>query len=236
MPQPIELYFWPTPNGKKVTVFLEEAELPYELVPVDITAGDQFEEEFLDISPNNKMPAIVDPEGPDGEPISVFESGAILLYLAEKTGRFVPQTARERYRTVEWLMFQMGSVGPMLGQAHHFRQYAPEEIPYAIDRYTNETARLYGVMDRRLSDVEHFAGEEYSIADMAIYPWVESHEMQGQKMEDFPNLGRWYEAMGARPAVQRAMEVGEELRRPIEDLDEEQRDALFGRKRRAEEP
>lgn len=232
MPQPIKLYYWPTPNGKKVVIFLEEAELPYELVPVDITAGDQFEKEFLEISPNNKMPAIVDPEGPGGELISVFESGAILLYLAEKTGRFLPQPVREKYRTLEWLMFQMASVGPMLGQAHHFRQYAPEEIPYAVDRYTNETARLYGVMDRHLSEAEHFAGDEYSIADIAVYPWVASHEMQGQKMEDFPNLRRWYEAVEERPAVRRAMEVGEDLRRPIKDLDEEARDALFGRKRR----
>jgi len=232
MPQPIELYYWPTPNGKKITIFLEEVGLPYNLMPVDITAGEQFDEEFLRISPNNKMPAIVDSEGPDGEPISVFESGAILLYLAEKTGRFMPSSPRQRYEALQWLMFQIGSVGPMLGQAHHFRGYAPEEIPYAIERYTNEAARLYGVMDRRLSEVEYFAGDEYSIADMAIYPWVASHERQGQKIEDFPNLRRWYEAMGKRPAVRRAMEVGEELRRPIEDLDEEARDVLFGGRRR----
>ncbi|MDX6380453.1 MAG: GSH-dependent disulfide-bond oxidoreductase, partial [Rubrobacteraceae bacterium] len=171
MPQPIDLYYWPTPNGKKVAIFLEEADLPYNLVPVDITAGDQFDEEFLKISPNNKMPAIVDPEGPDGEPISLFESGAILIYLAEKTGRFLPEGPRERYEVLQWLMFQMGHVGPMLGQAHHFRGYAPEKIPYAIDRYTNEAARLYGVMDKRLSEVDYFVGE-YSIVDMAIYPWV----------------------------------------------------------------
>ena len=233
MPQSIDLYYWPTPNGKKITIFLEEAGLPYNLVPVDITAGDQFDEEFLRISPNNKMPAIVDPEGPDGEHISVFESGAILIYLAEKVDRFLPSSLRGRYEALQWLMFQMGSVGPMLGQAHHFRGYAPEEISYAIERYTNEAARLYGVMDQRLSEVEHFVGE-YSIVDMAIYPWVASHQRQGQRMEDFPNLKSWYERVEERPAVRRAMEVGEELRRPIEDLDEEARDVLFGGKRRTE--
>ena len=231
MPQPITLYYWPTPNGKKVAIFLEEADLPYELVPVDITAGEQFDEEFLKISPN-KMPAIVDPEGPDGQPNFVFESGAILVYLAEKTGMFYSSTPRERYLVLQWLMFQMAHVGPMLGQAHHFRQYASEEIPYAVERYTNEAARLYGVMDRRLNEAEYFAGEEYSIADMAVYPWVVPHERQGQSIEDYPNLRRWYESVGARPAVRRAMEVGEELMRPIEDLDEEARDVLFGSKRR----
>jgi GST-like protein len=210
---------------------LEEVGLSYNVVPVDITAGDQFDEEFLKISPNNKMPAIVDPEGPGGEPISLFESGAILIYLAEKTGRFLPEGPRARYEILQWLMFQMGHVGPMLGQAHHFRGYAPEEIPYAIERYTNEATRLYGVMDQRLSEVEFFAGP-YSIADMAIYPWTVSHERQGQRMEDYPNLRRWYEGVGTRPAVQRAMKVGEELRRPIEDLDEEARDVLFGSRRR----
>ena len=227
MPQSIDLYYWPTPNGKKITIFLEEAGLPYNLVPVDITAGDQFDKEFLRISPNNKMPAIVDPEGPDGEHISVFESGAILIYLAEKVDRFLPSSLRGRYEALQWLMFQMGSVGPMLGQAHHFRGYAPEEISYAIERYTNEAARLYGVMDKRLSEVVYFV-DEYSIADMAIYPWVASHQRQGQRMEDFPNLKRWYERVEERPAVRRAMEVGEELRHPIENLDEEARDVLFG--------
>ena len=232
MTRPIDLYYWPTPNGKKVAIFLEEAGLAYELLPVDITAGDQFDEEFLKISPNNKMPAIVDPEGPDGEPISVFESAAILIYLAEKTGKFLPTSRRGRYETLQWLMFQVGSVGAMLGQAHHFRGYAPEKIPYAIDRYTNEAARLYGVMDRRLSEVEHFVGEEYSIVDMTVYPWVASHDKQGQDLGDFPDLARWYESVGSRPAVRRAMKVGEELRRPIEDLDEESRDVLFGIRRR----
>lgn len=232
MPRTIDLYYWPTPNGKKVTIFLEEVGLPYNLMPVDITAGEQFDEEFLRISPNNKMPAIVDSEGPDGRPISVFESGAILLYLAEKTGRFMPSSPRQRYEALQWLMFQVSSVGPMLGQAHHFRGYAPEQIPYAIDRYTNEAARLYRVMDGRLSEVEHFVGDDYSIADMAIYPWVASHERQGQRMESYPNLARWHEQMGERRALRRAMKVGEELRRPIEDLDEEARDVLFGGGRR----
>jgi GST-like protein len=233
MPRTIDLYYWPTPNGKKITIFLEEVGLPYNLMPVDITAGEQFDEEFLRISPNNKVPAIVDSEGPNGEPLSVFESGAILLYLAEKTGRFMPSSPRQRYEALQWLMFQVSSVGPMLGQAHHFRGYAPEEISYAVDRYTNEAARLYGVMDSRLSEFEYFVDDYYSIVDMAIYPWVASHKRQGQKIGDFPNLRRWYEAMGKRPAVRRAMEVGEELRRPIEDLDEEARDVLFGGRRRA---
>jgi GST-like protein len=233
MARPIDLYYWPTPNGWKVSIFLEEAGVPYNVVPVDITAGDQFEPSFLEISPNNKIPAIVDHDGPGGEQISLFESGAILIYLAEKSGRFYPESPRERYGVLQWLMFQIGSVGPMLGQNHHFRQYAPEEIPYAVNRYTNEAARLYEVMDRRLSEVEYFAGD-YSIVDMAIYPWVVPHERQGQKMEDFPNLRRWYESVGARPAVRRALEVGEELRRPLEEMDEESRGVLFSNKRREE--
>lgn len=169
MTQPIDLYYWPTPNGWKITIFLEETGFPYNLIPVDITSGDQFQPEFLKISPNNKMPDIIDPEGPGGEPISLFESGAILLYLAEKTGRFFLREPRERHGALQWLMFQTNTVGPMLGQAHHFRQYAPEKIPYAIDRYTNEATRLYRVMDKRLSEVEYFVGE-YSIVDMAAYP------------------------------------------------------------------
>ena len=231
MPQPINLYYWPTPNGKKVAIFLEETGLPYDLVPIDITAGDQFDEEFLRISPNNKMPAIVDPEGPDGEPISVFESGAIMIYLAEKTGKFWPTSPREKYIALQWLMFQMAHVGPMLGQAHHFRGYAPEKLPYAINRYTNEAARLYRVMDARLSETAYFAGEGYSIVDMAIYPWTASHERQGQSLTDYPNLRRWYESVESRPAVQRAMEGGGGLRRRIEDLAEEARDMLFGSRR-----
>jgi len=229
MSEPIQLYYWPTPNGHKISIFLEEAGLPYEMVPVDIGAGDQFEEEFLKISPNNKMPAIVDPEGPDGEPISLSESGAILIYLSEKIGRFLPEPPRERYVALQWLMFQMGHVGPMLGQAHHFRQYADEEIPYAIERYTNEASRLYRVMDRRLSETEYFVGGEYTISDMAIFPWLRSYERQGQKMEDYPNLNRWFEGIGNRPAVQRALQVGEDLRRNLKELDQESRDRLFGR-------
>ncbi|CAN5592431.1 glutathione S-transferase N-terminal domain-containing protein [soil metagenome] len=227
MPQPIDLHYWPTPNGWKISIFLEEIGLPYSVVPVDIAAGDQFEEEFLKISPNNKMPAIVDHEGPGGGPISLFESGAILIYLSEKTGQFFPQAPRERYEILSWLMFQMGHVGPMLGQAHHFRGYAPEKIDYAIDRYTNEAARLYGVMDRHLAENDYFVGE-YSIADVAIYPWLVSHERQGQDMNDFPNLYRWFEQVGSRPAVHRGLAVGEELRQPIEEVDEESRNRLFG--------
>lgn len=228
MPEHIDLYYWPTPNGWKISIMLEEVGLPYNIVPVNIGAGDQFEDEFLRISPNNKMPAMVDSDGPDGEPISLFESGAILIYLAEKTGQFLPREPRERYRTLQWLMFQMGHVGPMLGQAHHFRGYASEKIPYAIDRYTNEAARLYGVMDRRLAETEYFVGDEYTIADVAIYPWLISHEKQGQSMDDFPNLKRWFETVAARPAVRRGREVGQELRKPVEELDEESRKRLFG--------
>jgi GST-like protein len=230
--RPIELYYWPTPNGWKISIFLEEAGLPYDVVPVDITAGDQLEEEFLEISPNNKMPAIVDPEGPDGGPISLFESGAILIYLSEKTGMFLPQLPRARYQVLQWLMVQMGSVGPMLGQAHHFRKYASEEIPYAVTRYTDEATRLYGVMEHRLSEAEYFGGE-YSIADIAIYPWLVQHEDQGQNMQDYPNLERWFERVGSRPAVRRGLKVGEELRRTLDrDMDERIRETLFGNRRR----
>jgi len=234
MAEAIDLYYWPTPNGWKITIFLEETGLPYNVIPVEITAGDQFEPEFLKISPNNKVPAIVDPERPDGAQISVFESGAILIYLTEKTGKFLPGSPRERYKVLQWLMFQIGHVGPTLGQAHHFRRYAPEEVPYAIDRYTNEAARLYVIMDQRLSETDYFAGDEYSIADMAIYPWLVSHESQGQRLENFPNLARWYENIARYPAVERALEVGSELRRPIADLDENARDTLFGDRGRAE--
>lgn len=229
MAQPIDLYYWPTPNGHKITIFLEEVNLPYNVMPVDIAAGDQFDPGFLKISPNNKMPAIVDPEGPDGAPISLFESGAILIYLAEKTGRFLPQTPRERYAVLQWLMFQMGHVGPMLGQAHHFRQYAPETIPYAIKRYTDEAARLYGVIDRRLAEASFVAGDEYTIADVAIFPWLRSHENQGQSLADYPNLKRWYEGLESRPAVRRGLDVGKELRRTLDrNMDEKTRTTLFG--------
>ncbi len=222
----IDIYTWPTPNGHKVHIMLEECGLAYNVIPVDIGKGDQFEPEFLAISPNNKMPAIVDSEGPDGEPISLFESGAILIYLAEKTGRFIATEPRPRYQVLQWLMFQMGGVGPMLGQTHHFRQYAPEKVPYAIERYTNEASRLYGVIDRRLADHEYLAGD-YSIADMATFPWLRPHENQGQRLEDYPNLKRWYEAIEARPAVQRGVQVLAEKRRKAPFTDDE-RDKLFG--------
>jgi GSH-dependent disulfide-bond oxidoreductase len=202
----IDLYFWPTPNGHKLTIALEELGLPYNVIPINIGKGDQFKSEFLKISPNNKMPAIEDPEGPGGKPISIFESGAILIYIAEKTGRLMPTDARGRYKVLAWLMFQMASVGPMLGQAHHFRRYAPEQIQYAIDRYTNEAKRIYGVIDKRVGDVPYLAGE-YSMADIATYPWLKLHKLQGQNLEDFPNLKRWYEAIEARPAVQKGMAV-----------------------------
>jgi len=205
----IELYYWPTPNGHKITIFLEEAALPYRIVPVDISAGYQFKPEFLAISPNNRMPAIIDHAPADGgAPISVFESGAILVYLAEKIGRFLPTALRSRKTVFEWLFWQVGGLGPMAGQNHHFVQYAPESIPYAIDRYVRETSRLYAVLDRRLAEVEWVAGD-YSIADMAIYPWIVPHERQRQNLDDFPNLKRWFQQMQARPAVARAYARGE---------------------------
>ncbi len=204
----LDLYFWSTPNGYKVSILLEELELPYRVIPVHIGKGDQFKPEFLKISPNNKIPALVDPDGPGGQPLALFESGAILMYLAEKTGwRFMPQDMRQRYEVVQWLMFQMGGVGPMLGQAHHFRKYAPETIPYAVDRYTNEAARLYRVIDKRLGEARYLAGDDYSLADMATYPWLRAHKWQGQALEDYPNLQRWYAEVRARPAVQRGLAV-----------------------------
>ena len=206
----IELYTWSTPNGRKVSIALEEFGLPYSVHPVNIGKDEQFEPAFLEISPNNKIPAIVDPEGPDGTPVSVFESGAILLYLADKTGMFMPSTPRDRVAMHEWLMWQMGNYGPMLGQAHHFRRFAKEKLPYAIDRYTNETRRLYGVLDKRLGRAEYLAGE-YSIADMATLPWAARHPWHGLELEEFPNVTRWFEALAARPAVQRGMEVPEGL-------------------------
>jgi GST-like protein len=202
----IDVYFWPTPNGYKITVALEELELPYKIVPVNIGAGEQFAPEFLKISPNNKMPAIIDSEGPGGAPVSVFESGAILIYLAEKTGKLMPKDSRGRLKVLEWLMFQKASVGPMLGQAHHFRRYAPEQIKYAVDRYTNEAGRLYGVLNRRLGDAEYLAGD-YSIADIAVHPWIRLHRHQGQQLEDFPNLKRWHDSINARPAAVRGYAV-----------------------------
>lgn len=231
MTAPIDLYYWPTPNGWKISIMLEELELPYNVIPVDIGAGDQFKPEFLKISPNNKMPAIVDPEGPDGKPISIFESGAILIYLAEKTGRFMPSEPRARYKLLEWLMFQMGSIGPMLGQAHHFRQYAPEKIEYAIQRYTNEAHRLYDVLDTRLGESEYVAGPEYTIADMAIYPWLISHNRQGQDLADFPNVDRWFQGIRARPAVDRGVALLREQRSGDKlKTDDKVREVLFGAK------
>lgn len=197
----IQLYMWGTPNGYKVSIMLEETGLPYEVCPVDIGKGEQFAPEFLKISPNNKIPAIVDLNGPDDRPISVFESGAILIYLAEKVDQFLPRDMRGRCRVLEWLMFQMGGVGPMLGQAHHFRHYAKESHPYSIDRYTQESARLYGVMDRRLGEAAYLAGDSYSIADIATFPWVRRHDRHGQKLENFPNVHRWFDTISARPAV-----------------------------------
>jgi GST-like protein len=201
----IDLYYWPTPNGHKVTLFLEEAGLPYTIKPVNIGTGDQFKADFLAIAPNNRMPAIVDhaPQG-GGEPVSLFESGAILLYLAEKTGRFIAPDVRGRVEVLQWLFWQMGGLGPMLGQNHHFSQYAPEKIPYAIDRYVNETNRLYGVLDRRLADRAFVAGADYSIADMAAYPWIVPYEKQGQTLDDFPHLKRWFTAIAERPATRAA--------------------------------
>ena len=203
----IDLYTWGTPNGRKASVMLEELGLPYNVFPINIMKDEQFDPDFLKISPNNKIPAIVDHEGPNGEPISVFETGAILIYLADKTGRFLPKEPKAYYDVMQWLMFQMGGVGPMLGQAHHFRRFAPEQIPYAVDRYTNETARLYGVIDRQVADHEWLAADEYTIADIATFPWIARHEWQGQNLDDFPNLKRWYDANWSRPAVQKGFEV-----------------------------
>lgn len=222
----IDLYSWATPNGHKIHIMLEETGLPYEVHPIDIGNGDQFEPDFLKISPNNKMPAIIDREGPGGTPYSVFESGAILMYLAEKAGKLLPGETRARYDVMQWLMFQMGGVGPMLGQAHHFRGYAPEQIPYAIDRYTNEAKRLYGVMDRRLDGRDWFAGD-YSIADIAIFPWLRSWERQGVVLDEYPNVKRWFETVEARPAVQRGLKVLSDQARSG-PMDEKQKEMLFG--------
>jgi GST-like protein len=223
----IDLYTWPTPNGHKVHIMLEEVGLEYKVIPINISRGDQFDPEFLEISPNNKMPAIVDQDGPGGEPYSLFESGAILMYLAEKTGQFMPQETRARYLVIQWLMFQMGTVGPMLGQAHHFRQYAPEQIDYAVNRYTNEALRIYNVIDKRLDEVEYLAGD-YSIADMAVYPWVRLYERHGLDPAAVPNFARWLETIAERPAVQRGMEVLKDERRPTTAMDEKAKEILFG--------
>ncbi len=223
----IELYSWPTPNGHKVHIMLQECGLPYRVHAVDIGAGEQFAPDFLAISPNNKIPALIDPDGPDGQPISVFESGAILLYLAGKTGRFLPRSTRGKYEVLQWLMFQMGGVGPMLGQAHHFRLYAPEQIDYAVTRYTNEARRLYAVMDKQVSRTGAWiAGRDYSIADIAIFPWLRSAENQGIDWADYPALKVWFDRIAARPAVQRGVAVLAERRQPMRTAAE--KEVLFG--------
>ncbi len=231
----IDLHYWPTPNGWKISIALEEMGLDYRVELVNIGRGEQFEPDFLAISPNNRMPAIVDHDPPDGaEPISVFESGAILLYLAEKSGRFLPKDVRGRVEVSEWLMWQMGGLGPMLGQNHHFRQYAPEPIEYAIERYTNEAHRLYGVLDRRLDGREFICGE-LSIADMACWPWVVPHERQGVALHEFPNVARWFDAMKARPGVKRGFEVGLDIRQAAQKqggMDDEAKRVLFGQRAR----
>ena len=203
----IDLYTWKTPNGRKASIMLEEVGLPYRVHPIDISNNEQFAPSFLAISPNNKIPAIVDQDGPGGQPLALFESGAILIYLAEKTGKLLPADPRGRAETLQWLMFQMGGVGPMLGQAHHFRKFAKEQIPYAIARYSDEAQRLYGVMDKRLGDSPYFAGPEYSIADIAIFPWLQRYDWQGIDLEAFPNVSRWMAEIDARPAVQKGMTV-----------------------------
>ncbi|MCP3730687.1 glutathione binding-like protein [Sphingomonas sp. MG17] len=225
----IDLHYWPTPNGHKITMFLEEAGLPYTIHAVNIGQGDQFKPDFLKIAPNNRMPAIIDNEPADGgEPISVFESGAILLYLAGKTGKFFGPSERDQIVQTEWLMWQMGGLGPMAGQNHHFNRYAPEQIPYAQKRYTDETNRLYGVLDRQLAGKPFVAGEAYSIADMAIYPWIVPHEAQGQNLADFPHVQRWFEAVKARPATVRAYARGEEIRPSNAQMTDADKKVLFG--------
>jgi len=223
----IEVYSWATPNGHKVHIMLEECGLPYRVHAVDIGAGDQFKPEFLAISPNNKIPAITDADGPGGKPISLFESGAILLYLAAKTARFLPDETVAKYQVLQWLMFQMGSVGPMLGQTHHFRIYAPEKIPYAIDRYTNEAKRLYGVMNKQLAKTKYIAGPAYTIADIAIFPWLRSWKNQAIDWNDYPHLKGWFDEIAARPAVMRGVEVLASQRKPI--TGDKEREILFGK-------
>jgi len=226
----IDVYSWATPNGHKVHIMLEETGLEYRVHPVNIGTGDQFKTEFLDISPNNKIPAIVDSEGPrrvDGKPFSLFESGAVLIYLAAKTGQFMPEDLAARYDVLQWVMFQMGGLGPMLGQAHHFRIYAPEKIEYAVNRYTHEAQRLYNVMDKQLAKTEYLAGDDYTIADIAAFPWTRSWQNQGIDLDSVPNVKRWHEAIAARPAVKRGVEVLASARKPLQD-DDKARDVLFG--------
>ena len=230
--RPIELHIWPTPNAYKITIYLEETGLPYEVRLVNIGKGEQFAPKFLEIAPNNRMPAIVDPDGPGGEPISLFESGAILQYLGRKTGKFYPRDERQRVLVDQWLFWQMAGLGPMCGQAHHFRQYAPEKVPYAIERYTNEVNRLYGVLNRQLHGKDYVAGD-YSIADMAIWPWIRPYERQGQRLEDFPHLQMWFERMGGRPAVQRAVEVAKDAQGTVDlSKDKEAQRIMFGQRAR----
>lgn len=222
----IDVYSAPTPNGHKVHIMLEECGFPYRVHHIDIGAGDQFTPDFLAISPNNKIPAIVDADGPDGKPISLFESGAILIYLAGKAGKFLGETDREKFTTLQWLMFQMGSIGPMLGQAHHFRGYAPEKLDYAINRYTNEAKRLYGVIDRQVAKTAYLAGDEYTIADIATFPWLRSAERQGVDWADYPHAKRWFDKIAVRPAVERAVEILADKRK--EQMDDKAKEMLFG--------
>jgi GSH-dependent disulfide-bond oxidoreductase len=223
----IDVYSSATPNGHKIHILLEECGLPYRLHYVNIGAGEQFKPDFLAISPNNKIPAIVDADGPDGKPISLFESGAIMVYLAGKVGRFLGTTDREKFSTLQWLMFQMGGVGPMLGQAHHFRIYAPEKIEYAVNRYTNEAKRLYGVIDKQLASSAFLAGEEYTIADMATFPWLRSWKNQGVDIEEFPHLKKWFDAIAERPAVVRGVAAFADIHKPI--TDDKSKEILFGK-------
>ncbi|MBM3345720.1 MAG: glutathione S-transferase family protein [Betaproteobacteria bacterium] len=223
----IDVYTWPTPNGHKVHIMLEETGLPYRVHAVNIGAGDQFKPEFLRISPNNKIPAIVDSDGPGGKPMSMFESGAILFYLASRTGMLLPEDIRDRWATLQWTMFQMGHIGPMLGQAHHFIGYAPEKLPYAIDRYSKEANRLYGVLDRRLAESEYVACGAYTIADIAIMPWLRTAARQNVNIDEYPHVKRWFDAINARPAVQRGLAVLSDVRRPPPN-DPKWRENLFG--------
>jgi GST-like protein len=224
----IDLYTWPTPNGHKIHIMLEETGLAYNVHPIDIGAGDQFKPEFLKISPNNKIPAMVDTDGPGGKPFALAESGAMLFYLASKTGKFLPKDLRDRWQVMQWVMFQMGHIGPMLGQAHHFLQYAPEKIEYAMKRYRNESIRLYGVLDKRLESSEWLACDEYTIADMATMPWVRAPERQGVDIDDFPAVKDWRGRILERPAVKKALEVLAERRRATPGFTKEQAEVLFG--------
>ena len=225
----IDLYYWTTPNGHKITLFLEETGLPYALHPINIGKGEQFQPDFLRIAPNNRIPAIVDNAPADGgEPVSIFESGAILLYLAEKTGQFLSTDLRQRVDALQWLFWQMAGLGPMAGQNHHFTQYAPEQVPYAIDRYVKETARLYAVLDRRLADRAFITGDDYTIADMACYPWIVPHERQRQNLDDFPNIKRWFDVIQQRPATVRAYEIAQRINPSQPPMSDEAKKVLFG--------